>query len=1113
MQQTRTRATDLEYVDSIEDPFFRSVARGVLSVDFNTDTASEEEKASSATRRLEDLEISARKKLLELLLSLQDDSTGDHGATNIPGAAATTGARDDAGASDAIGVFWKSSLDLCHHLVHYSVCSSPSPPKPGSNKRSYENLAGCRRLPYLLLSDCLEGLPSLADAQRFWGGYVEPELGVLFADKFWSALTKTNNPKKLALPSSHLPFLKVANQFLKRLEHASSNVVRAEWKGRILWALSKGFSVADKSSLKLWGNFHTTNGTDFESKEEFHQQTTTTTASIANNNGAAADYNLYEAFWSLQNDFANPNKINVVVFIKRLRLVLAEMESATTTTVAAAPVAANRNTTTENKISSPEHDKDEHERSTAADNKETTKYLTSSALLPSQIYDPSFRSSVVAQFLIVASHLGAESPPLKNALSGLLGRARKLLKNDNPRLHEILWDFILGNGREDHWRTWKKQKCAAAAFAPNFKRSAMLVLDSPAGGGTAQESSNRKRKLARDVDNGKGSDGGVIRSSTSRRFSDNNKTNDPNSTIPTLEEHLEPYVEALDPESGIEDEYHPKNDSLFTWRAMRLYAKHQLPLVGQCRQPDDLEKITRVWHRRFYGKDIPGAIKREPSDENDDDMEKKDEMVLVEVPTEDDNENGDSKNKSSNMDTEMNGQKAQEEPEKEKTDENSNGHKADAIDKAAVGVKIEDPDVKMEDAVTTNDKKMEEDPPKADKTEQRSKPEAERSETIKTKKEDPEPPKQRKKRTGSSTGSDVAKSKTDGNDELNQRVKNSEVPKPKPAANKASTDGRKNGQEQHDNNKGRNKNSNKKNDSQRHDKHSDKEQNGNNKDRNNNSSSNSSSNNNNNNDSERQDKHIDKEQSNNNKGRKNNNKNDSERQDNHPEKEQSNNNKDRKDNDSDQEQNSKKKGRKNNNNNNKNDSERRDKNPDKEQKNNNSDRDNNNSNKNPPRDNFTAPSRSNSGGRRGNIDGGRSSQERGRRDDAPPPRWRGDDNSHPRVGGRSGGGESSSYNRGRDNSSQRGGGRYDDDYRSGDSNRHHSDSRGVRFEGERGNRSVGRDNHRGSERRDNHRGGDRGVGRDDNRGGDRGGDRERRNIDTRSRAGGGGDRDGGRRRR
>merc|ERR1711935_943766 len=101
-------------------------------------------------------------------------------------------------------------------------------------------------------------------------------------------------------------------------------------------------------------------------------------------------------------------------------------------------------------------------------------------------------------------------------------------------------------------------------------------------------------------------------SSLSRNFLDNSDivavSKDLHIKLPTLEEHLKPYVEALDPESGIEDEYHPKNDSLFSWRAMRLYAKHQLPLMSQCRQPADLEKITREWYRQSHRMEIPGEM-------------------------------------------------------------------------------------------------------------------------------------------------------------------------------------------------------------------------------------------------------------------------------------------------------------------------------------------------------------------------------------------------------------------------------------------------------------------------------------------------------------------------
>ena len=562
--------TNANYIEAIEDSFLQSVARQLIGV--SADGDDDVNQTNSAMKQAEDLEIAVRRKALEILLLQESDKNGS---------------KDQRAVADEIGLFWKSTLELCQHFLHFAVSSSLST----EVSTNYENLLTCRRLPFLLLSDCIEGLPSLEDANYFWSTYVEPELvdDVLFGDIFWSQMTESNNSKKLSSPSSHLPFLKVANQFLKRLDDAPDNGTRVEWKGRIMWALSKGFSIADKSALKAWGNFHHTNGTDFESKEDFNVQS----AVGVDVSKSSIEYSLYEAFWSLQNDFANPNKINVGDFIKRLRLILAAMESVTAT--------ENSTATSEGGGENMSIDK------------QATKYLTSSALLPSQIQDPIFRSSVVTQFLIVASHLGAESPPLKNALASLLERARKLLKNDNPQLHSILWESILANGREDHWRTWKKQKCATNSFAPNIKRNKQLVLDSNSATNDnhdCMENEKKKRRLAKDAEDCN-TDENIV-SSLSRNVLDNDDliavSKDRHTKLPTLDEHLEPYVEALDPESGIEDEYHPKNDSLFTWRAMRLYTKHQLPLMSQCRQPADLEKITREWYRQSHGTSIPGEM-------------------------------------------------------------------------------------------------------------------------------------------------------------------------------------------------------------------------------------------------------------------------------------------------------------------------------------------------------------------------------------------------------------------------------------------------------------------------------------------------------------------------
>ncbi|KAL3934475.1 MAG: hypothetical protein SGARI_003364, partial [Bacillariaceae sp.] len=345
--------TDADYLGSIQDPFFKSLAEQAIPA-----TTDDEVTLPPAATRLEGMEMAVRKHLFHLTVDMQarDGKSNNHFVREI-------------------GAFWKSTLDLCHHLVYHASKTDPR----------YHQDMNARRLPVILISDCLDTLPSVSACQQYWNDFVEPALdSVLFGDLFW------NDEKSVC----HLPFLKVCNQFLKSLETSSENTV--EWKGRIMWDLAKGFSIADKSSLKVWGSFHSDNTTEFESRTVFEDQgEQNLTATVPSSLSAAAEveYCLYEAFWSLQSDFANPNRIQVADFTKKLRLVLTALESAAST----------KSTASKGDVSSI-----------------TQKYLTSSALLPNQLNDPGFRSSVLTQFLIVASHLSSESPPLKNALSTFL---------------------------------------------------------------------------------------------------------------------------------------------------------------------------------------------------------------------------------------------------------------------------------------------------------------------------------------------------------------------------------------------------------------------------------------------------------------------------------------------------------------------------------------------------------------------------------------------------------------------------------------------------------------------------------------------------------------------
>ena len=516
------KATDAGFIGSLTEPLQTIGRHAIPAPDDSDSTQSLADLASSAASRADRLEIELRGKLIGLLVTRES--------------------------MDTLLEFYKSSLDVCIHLVHFCEL--------GKDER-YSDMA-VRKLPLLLLEDILDGL-SLRDCKYFWEHAVETQFDTLFfSNLFWKKSTVC-----------HLPFLKVCNKFLRLLEMGPAP---EEWTGRVLWTLSRGFGIADKSATKVWGSFHTANVTAFDAPQEFH-----------GGNDKNQDYSLYQAFWSLQKEFSNPNTIQVADFLKKMRIVLAALEST--------HKESSKHTTSQDSSSTPPPPPPPCPT--------TPKYLTTSSLLPLQLSTLDFRIHVLTQFLIVASHLSSESPPLANALNSLQLRAKQLLRMDQPEHLQILESILQ---REQHWRAWKKTKCKASAFAPPY-----------GGGGKDQESPNKKkRRMLLDGPLGKNNDEDQDRQQGhdfTLMDSDELATISKSmvEAVPTLDQHLEPYVDALDPDAGIEAEYHPKNDPIFSWRAMRLYTKHQLPLLPMCSKSGDFERMTRKYYQD-KGREIPGIM-------------------------------------------------------------------------------------------------------------------------------------------------------------------------------------------------------------------------------------------------------------------------------------------------------------------------------------------------------------------------------------------------------------------------------------------------------------------------------------------------------------------------
>ncbi|KAL3943270.1 MAG: hypothetical protein SGBAC_002679, partial [Bacillariaceae sp.] len=546
----------------------------------------------TASIRLEQLEMSSRSNLLKLLMV--DENTNNNNKAH------------------SIGTTWRTALDMCHHMVHFanlhkqkqqkeleerkteqegkeeetksSEETETTAPEATSYSSPYLDMEP-RKLPLILLEDCIDGL-TLKESQSLWMDHVEPSLSpILLGDLFWKS-------SKVC----HLQFLKVCNQLLHRIQGSSAHY---EWKGSILLTQAKAFGIADRSAIKVWGSFRGGSSKElddedahgFESFDEF-------VADKLEEPQGEKEYSLYKAFWSLQKDFSNPNSIQIGDFIKKMKLVLEAMES----------------------VSQSNKDKSSDDSTNPLSTSES--YLTSSILFLTQLEQTEFQSQFLSQFIIVTNHLSAESPSLANALKTLYQRSKDLLKIASPAVYHLLCDHLLVQS-EVHWRKWKKeQRCAAAAFAtPKRLMETIGVLET----GEWDEHTKKRLQLVKEAMKGM-----PRKSAANKQTARQTKQTADDEWIqqfapvskeevmvacvklgsfePTLEEHMEDCIDAFDPDAGIEEEYHPKNDPQFAWRAMRLFAKHQLALLKLCKKPKHLEAMARQWHKDTTGKDLPGQM-------------------------------------------------------------------------------------------------------------------------------------------------------------------------------------------------------------------------------------------------------------------------------------------------------------------------------------------------------------------------------------------------------------------------------------------------------------------------------------------------------------------------
>lgn len=338
----------------------------------------------------------------------------------------------------------------------------------------------------------------------------------------------------------------------------------------LLVTMSRVFPLSEKSANKAWGSHNADNVTLIEDSDDFEK-----TAATFTDEGDAFEYSTYESFWKLQHDFNNPNVVKVAPFLSRLDTLFQTFE-------------AQSNSTASNETSPP------------------VKYLTRSSLFSLQIKDPVTRAHILSQYLIVAQHLAAQVPVLGTKLAPYTARAKQLLSQIAPELLELLESIL--ETSEQQWRTWKKNKGDVdldepkAELPPSKRRRLLGAL----GGDDEEEDAAPQF------------DATQLASITQGMMP------------PSLDTHLSEYIEALDPEAGIEPEYHPKQSKVFCWRAIRLLAQDYFADFGSIASNGDFEYLVRrVYEDR--GVEIPGEAPAPPDNDEDDDD---DDVEVIPLPEE-----------------------------------------------------------------------------------------------------------------------------------------------------------------------------------------------------------------------------------------------------------------------------------------------------------------------------------------------------------------------------------------------------------------------------------------------------------------------------------------------
>ena len=652
-EDSRLDVSNANFITSLPNPlhdFATNCFSSDPSLSQNSENNNGDGKSQQQQRqKLEDeFEISVRSHLLHLIEQLLASTTSTSSAA---------AQNDDDGNNNENNLAMMSTLLrylkdvslLCHHIAITTSTTTVA-------------TANIKKLPFLLIEDTIDSLP-LRQIQQIWSSpqYPNTNISSYMTTVLTSSTSTTTSQQQqgsLFTPLSKFVLLRICNKILRLL---SNRDVDADFAGSIMMLLSQVFPLSERSAINVLGGFNVDNEVRVETLDEFEiggllrqQQKngdgegSDIEGSGSGSGGGGVGYEFYSKFWGVQKVFTDPggtilastkpgggsgggmNQVQAAkayeTFVKDVTDILEALES---TPIVVASTSSSSTLTSSMLLDSGENSVRHH------------KYLTSSQLLHLQLKDPTLRIHFLTQLIIILSYLSSPSTSLPTGVQSTAGadtskltaqirvtqmkqlgqlekRVSGLLRS-TTKSGESMWKSLqwILRDRELMWKNWKKAKCL-----PAMDRVATGAGGAAPGGDCVSGNdvkkillASKKRKLEElsSTMTDSNNDGSItladVVTSDMKTSSSSQQT--------TLTSFLEPYIEALDPENGIEGEYHPRNDKVYAWRALRLMARDQnddngdgvggqLKRFGKLRRRDgDFEGIVReMWKEK--GEEIPG---------------------------------------------------------------------------------------------------------------------------------------------------------------------------------------------------------------------------------------------------------------------------------------------------------------------------------------------------------------------------------------------------------------------------------------------------------------------------------------------------------------------------